>query len=65
MSEDAHESVFTPVKEGNLTFSVRGGLEWMRFEPSGDIYVRGTKVDSDRKVYECFREWLTTAGVKL
>lgn len=46
--------------EGRMIFNV-GGKEWMVVEASGDIYVRGTKVDSDRKVYECVREWLNVA----
>lgn len=49
-----------PTKEGRMIFNV-GGKEWMVVEASGDIYVRGTKVDSDRKVYECVREWLNVA----
>ena len=44
--------------EGHLSLLV-GCRELLRFEANGDIYVRGEKVDSNRKVYEEFREWLS------
>ncbi len=41
-----------------FTMWLPNGAEFMRVEANGDVFVRGTKVDSDRKVYECFREWM-------
>jgi hypothetical protein len=39
-----------------------GGHEVMAFRPSGEIFVRGEKVDSNRQVYEAFREWLASTA---
>lgn len=46
---------------GSFVFEMADGKEWMRFDPDGKIFVRGTEVDSDRTVYENFREWLMHA----
>lgn len=47
--------------EGSFRFLV-GGDEWLRVEPNGDAFVRGRRVDTDRAVYEGFRDWLMRAN---
>jgi hypothetical protein len=41
-----------------------GGQDVMVFRPSGEIFVRGAKVDSNRQVYETFRQWLAASTGK-
>jgi hypothetical protein len=48
--------------EGRLVLCV-GGKEAMVFCPSGEVFVRGEKVDSNRAVYDAFRAWLSTAQI--
>lgn len=38
-----------------------GDEEFIRFEPNGDVFVRGEKVDSNVEVYAKFCEWLEPA----
>jgi hypothetical protein len=53
--------IFTAYPAGCFIFHMADGKEFMRVEPDGQVYVRGTLVDTDRKVYENFREWLSHA----
>lgn len=50
---------------GSIVFRVPGDdgslLEVMRFNPLGDVWVRGEKVDDNKQVYDHFRAWLATA----
>lgn len=51
--------------DGAFIFELADGKEMIRIEPTGEVFVRGTKVDDDRKVYESFREWFLHAEIKL
>lgn len=59
------------MKDDNLTFWLKGGPpageEVLRFEPNGDIYVRGKLTENDKEVVEGLREFLSswTASKKL
>lgn len=53
------------LKEGELVLGVTGNREYMRFEPNGDIYVRGNKVATDLEVYEGFKAWLKAVQTPL
>ena len=46
--------------DGRIAFLVKDN-EVMSFEATGDIFVRGEKVDSNQAVYEEFRTWLDRA----
>lgn len=49
------------VMEGNLVFMARGGVEMLRCESNGDIFVRGRLVENDREVVDGLRAWLKLA----
>lgn len=53
-----------PLPPEVLVFSHQGG-EYLRFEPSGDVYVRGEKVDSNQEVYVAVTKWLAMATEEL
>ena len=51
-----------PVTHGSLQFQIApGGVEVLRFYPDGRVFVRGRLVDTDREIYEGFRDWLAAA----
>ncbi len=50
-----------PQCSGSFIFKFSDGTEFIRADANGDVFVRGTKVDTDRGVYENFREWLNHA----
>ncbi len=43
---------------GSLSLVV-AGQEMLRFEPNGDVMVRGEKVESNLQVYEAFRRFMS------
>lgn len=50
---------------GNIRFELSGGAdEVMRFEPGGDIYVRGKLVEQDKEVVDGLRHFLADPSVK-
>jgi len=52
---------------GTLYFTLgphcEGNPEVLRFEPSGEVFVRGEKVDDNKIIYEVFTDWLWKADV--
>lgn len=48
---------------GGILFVAGPNREVMRFDPNGDVFVRGEKVDSNQRVYEEFRAWMNGAGL--
>ena len=57
--------VLREAQVGSFIFKMSDDREFMRVDPSGEVFVRGTLVGTDRKVYECFREWLSHAKFTL
>lgn len=50
---------------GAFTFAAKG-LEYARFEPSGEVFLRGTEVAKDAKdMYEMVRLWFQFASANL
>jgi hypothetical protein len=50
---------YTTAMLGRIQFWVRDGeLEIMRFDPEGDIYVRGRLVTNDLEVVDALRQFL-------
>lgn len=50
-----------PTPPGSLTFSAAGGLEVLRFDPDGSIYIRGEKQPPDVSNEELragFQDWI-------
>ena len=53
----------TGVEEGCIRFELGDGTEEvMRFEPGGNIYVRGKLVENDKDVVDGLRAFLAAAG---
>jgi hypothetical protein len=54
---------------GKVTFSASPDRAMIELMPTGEIFIRGEKVDlnepSNKIVYESFCEWLRSAGVPL
>jgi len=41
-----------------------GGVEVLRFEDGGKIFVRGEEVDNNKEVYRAFQQWLYSDKTK-
>lgn len=50
-------------RDGSIVFQDANDQELMRLESGGKIYIRGTQVDDDDRVYATFLEWLVMAEV--
>lgn len=61
VKHDAHGQVLKNFPPGDLILKFGSGEEFLRASATGEVLVRGHKVDNDRRVYECFREWLGVA----
>lgn len=51
--------------DGAFLFVLADGAEVMRFEPTGEVIVRGQKVDDNVEVYKNFRAWFMHADIKM
>jgi hypothetical protein len=49
-----------PCDAGQIMFGNQSG-EVMRFEPNGDIFIRGRLAANDKEIVDALREWLLTA----
>lgn len=49
-----------PAKSVSVYFKLSDGTEMMRIDDSGEFFVNGNLVASDREVYDGFRKWLST-----
>ena len=49
-------------KTDNITYNLRGGVEIMRFNENGDIFVKGELVENGKDVVNAFREFLKASG---
>lgn len=63
MTQDEYDKIIKECPENNvipqdIVFSWKDGKECLRFEESGDVYIRGEKVDSNKEVYEQIMGWL-------
>ena len=45
-------------QDGSVIIQRGDGVESMRFDPDGSVFVRGELMDSNKEVYEEFRHWL-------
>jgi hypothetical protein len=54
------EPAILPGEDGDIVFQT-GLQEALRLTGTGEVFVRGQKVATDREVYEGLREWLGTA----
>jgi hypothetical protein len=59
-SADGHPCP-SPKNGGSFYFTMADKTVFMEIRANGEVYVRGNLVDTDRKVYENFREWLSHA----
>jgi len=59
------EPTFVQQKPGNLTVTLAGNVEVLRFEPNGDIYVRGKLTENDKAVVQGMREFVEAVRGKL
>jgi len=50
-------------QDGSIVFRMADGVEVLRFDPDGKVFVRGHHVDSNELIYAEFRHWLTTVVV--
>ena len=48
---------------GSIIFALADGREMMRFDPDGDVYVRGNWVDDNVDIYLHFKRWLGLAHI--
>lgn len=48
-------------KPSHISFYAGGGVEMMRLEANGDIYVKGRLVENDELVVQTFKQWLSKA----
>ena len=48
---------------GSIVFSLHDGTEMMRLDPSGEVFVRGQKVDSNPTAYVGFVDFLVKCGL--
>lgn len=46
---------------GSFRFTLDNGTEVMRIDPDGTVTVKGTRVDTDKDIYDGFRAWLLHA----
>lgn len=46
----------------SFVFAAGPGTPALSFDSNGDVFVRGKKVDNDRKIYREFKRWLRTAN---
>lgn len=53
--------ILTTGPYGTFRFHLNHGEELMRIEHTGEVFVRGNKVDTDLNVYEGLRTWLLLA----
>lgn len=63
MQDQDEVKLRTPQEEGAMTFHLDDNREVLRFDPNGDAFVRGEKVDNNRVVYEALRDFLVNAGL--
>ena len=52
-----------PTTPGNIRLITGNGLEVMRFEPNGDIFVSGRLAENDREVVDTFRKFIAGCRV--
>lgn len=52
----------TSQNEPTTHFTGKDGIEIMRLEPSGDIYVHGRLVENDKDVVTAMRSFLASQG---
>lgn len=49
--------------DGELIFSLASGKEMLRFDPNGDCFVRGEKVESNKAIWIAFHVWLKAVNI--
>lgn len=50
------------IHEGHISFVTSDGKEAVRMEPNGKFFVEGREVETDRALYEGFRNFLKKSG---
>lgn len=50
--------------DGDIIFQLADGLEFIRIQGDGKVFIRGEVVDDNKSIYKAFAEWLKFGAIQ-